>query len=358
MYKQWVLADNSPTLTKSIKSDGEIMPTENDFELVEDSTCDLAKGEILCRALFLSVDPITRLYMSYGMEPGDPLPGRQVARVVESRHKGFPKGKLVYGSMGWQTYSVVHPDCIQEMCGQNVHLVEDLPKQLDCAVGSSGSLQLPKSGCLGVLGVPGLTAYIALTKVAKAQPGETLVVSSAAGQIGHLVGQIGKLLGLHVIGYTGDAEKASWIKMELGFDWAFNYRTQDVRQTLKIAAPRGVDIFVDAVGGLFHNTVLNHMNFCGRVVQLGNLALYNCPRSIPTVPANDMAVALKELSIYGFNVYRHMDEFESSLDKLSEWCRSGQLQPFEHVVEGFENMPKAFIDQLQGKSQGKVIVRV
>ena len=160
------------------------------------------------------------------------------------------------------------------------------------------------------------------------------------------------------IGYAGDGEKASWIKLELGFDWAFNYKTQDLHQTLKIAAPKGVDIFIDSVGGPFHQSVLPHMNYGGRIIQLGNLALYNTPQQVPMVPANDLAVALKELTIVGFNVFRYAEYFEETLDELSELCRDGKLQAYEHVIEGFENMPVALINQLQGKSQGKVIVRV
>ena len=133
--------------------------------------------------------------------------------------------------MGWQTYSVINADATQEMGGHTVRLVDGLPRQLD-------ALSLPKSACLGVLGIPGLTAYLALTEVCKAKAGETVVISSAAGQIGHLAGQMAKIMGLRVIGYTRDAEKASWIKTELGFDWAFNQTTQDVRQTLKIATGR------------------------------------------------------------------------------------------------------------------------
>lgn len=161
-----------------------------------------------------------------------------------------------------------------------------------------------------------------------------------------------------MIGYTGDGEKASWIKLDLGFDWAFNYKTQDVNQTLKIAAPKGVDIFVDAVGGDFNQAVLSHMNFCGRIIQLGNLSKYNNPREVVNYPSNDLVITLKALTIVGFNLYKYVEHFEESLDQLSEWCKSGKLQAYEHQIEGFENMPKALIEQLEGKSQGKVIVRV
>ena len=161
-----------------------------------------------------------------------------------------------------------------------------------------------------------------------------------------------------MLGYAGDGEKASWIKLELGFDWAFNYKTQDLHQTLKIAAPKGVDIFIDSVGGSFHQSVLPHMNYGGRIIQLGNLSLYNNPQKVAMIPANDLMVALKELTIVGFNVFRYSEFFEETLDELSQLCRDGKLQAHEHVIEGFENMPKALIDQLHGKSQGKVIVRV
>ena len=169
---------------------------EDDFEMYEDHAPDLKRNEILCRALFLSVDPITRLYMTHSMDPGDIMPGRQVARVVESRNPEFPKGKLVYGSMGWQTYSVLNTKATQEMCDREIQLIEGLPKQLELT-------GLPKSACLGVLGVPGVSAYLALTEVCKVQAGETIVISSAAGQMGHLVGKMTKILGLTVIGYTG-----------------------------------------------------------------------------------------------------------------------------------------------------------
>ena len=194
--------------------------------------------------------------------------------------------QLVIGSLGWQTYSVVDPDETLEMGGQDVPILEGLPRQIE----NSG---LPKSACLGVLGVPGLSAYLGLFNACKAKGGETIVISSAAGQMGHVLGQIAKYLGLKVIGYTGDSEKASWIKTELGFDWAFNYRTQEVRHTLKIAAPSGVDIFMDSVGGELHAIVLGHMSPRGRVCVFGNLSSYNDPTNIPMVPSNDLAIALK-----------------------------------------------------------------
>lgn len=193
---------------------------------------------------------------------------------------------MVVGALGWQTYTVLNPEATQEMCGREIPLVESLPRQLDVC-------SLPKSASLGVLGVPGLSAYSGLLHACKAKGGETLVISSAAGQMGHIVGQIAKYMGMHVIGYTGDAEKASWIKTELGYDWAFNYRTQDVKQTLKIAAPNGVDVFVDSVGGIFHSTVLEQMAMGGRVCLFGNLSAYNNPRSVSMVPTNDLAIALK-----------------------------------------------------------------
>ena len=317
----------------------------------EDHTPDLRKGQILCRALFLSVDPIIRLRMNYGLNPGDAIPGRQVARVIESKNKDYAKGKLVYGFMGWQSYSVFHPEATLEICGEEVPVVEPLPVQLDI----SG---LPKSACLGVLGIPGLTAYIGLLHICKARDRETIVISSAGGQIGHIAGQIAKFMGLTVIGYTGDGDKASWLKTELNFDWVFNYKSQDVKQTLKIAAPKGVDVFLDGVGGIFHSIVQEFMAPKGRILLYGNLSCYDSPKNVPMVPANDLAVALKEISIIGFNVYRHFSRKDEALDQIAEWCQDGTIAPYEHVIEGFEYLPKAFIEMMEGKSQGKVIVRV
>jgi len=337
--EQWVLANR-------IKGS----PAEENFKINEEDIPELRKGEILCRALFISIDPITRLHLTYADE-GDPVPGRQVARVVESKNSDYQKGKLVVGSMGWTSYSVVDPTVTQELGGATVHLVENLPRQLE-------NTSLTKSSALGLLGIPGLTAYIGLMEIGKPKAGETIVISSAAGQIGHLVGQIAKILGLRVLGYTGDGDKASWIKTDLGFDWAFNYKTQDVNQTLNIAAPNGVDIFWDGVGGNFSATVMPHMAMFGRVIMVGNLASYNHIKSSPAIPALDLAVALKELTIVGFNVYRYYHLWENARERLVEWTKAGQLQAYEHSTEGFETIPKAFVDMMEGISQGKVIVRV
>ena len=203
-----------------------------------------------------------------------------------------------------------------------------------------------------------MTAYIGLLHVCKAKDRETVVISSAGGQIGHIAGQIAKFMGMIVIGFTGDGDKASWLKTELNFDWVFNYKTQDVHQTLKIAAPNGVDVFLDGVGGIFHSIVQEFMAPGGRVLVYGNLSSYNNPTHVPMVPANDLSVALKEISIFGFNVYRHLGRKEEALDQIAEWCQDGTIAAYEHVLEGFEVLPKAFVDMMDGKSQGKVIVRV
>nr|ACO12769.1 NADP-dependent leukotriene B4 12-hydroxydehydrogenase [Lepeophtheirus salmonis] len=326
-------------------------PQEEHFLLNDEQTLDLRKGEILCRTLFLSVDPITRLYMTYAMDPGDPFPGRQIARVVESRHKDFPRGKLICGSLGWQAYSVIQPDVVQDMCGHKIPLVADLPSQLE-------HTKLPKTAALGILGIPGVTAYISLIHACKVSGGETVVISSAAGQIGHIIGQIAKILGCRVVGYTGNSDKASWLKTELGIDNVFNYKTQEVETTLKIGAPYGVDIFIDSVGGAFHSKIIDKMNLRGRICILGSLSMYDTPCQVPSVPAMDMDVALKELTIMGFNIYRCWDKVSEALDQLTDWCEEGQLQVHEEMVEGIENVPNAFIDQLGGKYHGKLIVRI
>merc|ERR1719402_682077 len=330
--EQWVLASR-------IKG----YPTEENFKVVEDDVPELRKGEILCRALFISIDPITRLHLTYA-DQEDPVPGRQVARVVESRNNDYPKGKLLVGSMGWSSYCVVDPTVTQELGGATVHLVESLPRQIE-------TYSLSKSSVLGLLGIPGLTAYLGLMEIGKPKAGETIVISSAAGQMGHLVGQIAKILGLRVLGYTGDGDKASWLKTELGFDWVFNYKTQDIGQTLNIAAPNGVDIFWDGVGGSFSGTVLQHMSMFGRVIMVGNLACYNQVQKAAPLPALDLAIVLKELTIAGFNVYRYHHLWESARERLSQWAKEDKLQAYEYAVEGFDQMPKAFVEMMEGVSQ-------
>jgi len=333
------------TLAKRIKGSPEV---EN-FAIVEEDLPELRKGEIMCRALFVSVDPITRLHLTYS-EQGHHVPGRQVARVVESKNTDYPKGKLLVGSMGWSSYCVVDPTVTQELGGATVHLVESLPRQIE-------TYSLSKSSVLGLLGIPGLTAYLGLLEIGKPKAGETIVISSAAGQMGHLVGQIAKILGLRVLGYTGDGDKASWIKTELGFDWAFNYKTQEINQTLNIAAPNGVDIFWDGVGGSFSATVFPHMNMFGRVIMVGNLSSYNYVQGAPAIPAMDLAIVLKELTMVGFNVYRYHHLWENARERLSQWAKEDKIQAYEHIVEGFDQIPTAFVDMMDGKSQGKVIVR-
>jgi len=324
--------------------------TEEHFQMKEEELPELRKGEILCRALFISVDPITRLHVAYA-DPGQPILGRQIARVVESRNTDYPKGKLLVGSMGWSTYSMVDPSMTQELGGRDIPLVENLPSQLD-------NTFLPKSSALGVLGIPGLSAYIGLTQICKAQPGETIVITSAAGQMGHLVGQIAKEMGLRVIGYTGNSEKASWIKTELGFDWAFNYKTQEINQTLKIAAPEGVDILWDSVGGEFTAKVINHMASFGRVLMVGNLASYENLAAPPRLPILELAVTLKELTISGFNVYRYHHLWEKAREYLAHLIKDEKIQAYEHILEGFEDIPSAFLSMMEGESQGKIIIRV
>ncbi|XP_023328257.1 prostaglandin reductase 1 isoform X2 [Eurytemora carolleeae] len=308
------------TLASRVK--GEL--TEEHFKIKEEEMRDLCKGEIVCRALYISVDPITRLHIAYS-EPGQPILGRQIARVVESKNPDYPKGKLLIGSMGWSSYSTVDPTLTQVLGGHEVPLVETLPRQLENA-------SMPKSAALGLLGVPGLTAYIGLTEVCKARPGETIVISSAAGQMGHLVGQIAKEIGLRVIGYTGSSEKASWIKTELGFDWAFNYKTQDVAQTLKIAAPEGVDIFWDAVGGSLSTNIINNMAIFGRIILVGNLASYGNLTSPSKLSMLDLAITLKEISITGVNVYRYYHLWDSGRQALLQlFCLDITIYGIVHV---------------------------
>ncbi|QQP56473.1 NADP-dependent leukotriene B4 12-hydroxydehydrogenase [Caligus rogercresseyi] len=158
--------------------------------------------------------------------------------------------------------------------------------------------------------------------------------------------------------YTGSSEKASWLKTDLGIDNAFNYKTQEVETTLKIGAPYGVDIFIDAVGGGFQSSILHKMNLRGRICILGSLGMYNNPIEVPSVPASDMDIALKELTISGFNIYRYWDKVQEALDQLTDWYEEGQIQTHEEIIEGIENMPTVFMDQMDGKYHGKLTVRI
>jgi len=317
-------------------------PKESDFKLVESALPTPGPGEMLIRALYLSVDPYMRGRMSSAksyapsVELGGVMVGGVVGQVVESRHPQFAPGEIVQGDFGWQQFAVSD--------GKAVRKVD--PKLA------------PISTALGILGMPGLTAYCGLLEIGKPQRGETVVVSAAAGAVGSLVGQIAKILGCHVVGIAGTDEKVQYVVEELGFDSAFNHKsTSNYYRRLIELCPRGIDVYFDNVGGAITDAVVRLINVRARLVICGQISQYNLER--PEMGPRWLRVLLvKQARAEGFLVFQFADRFEQSLRQMAQWLQEGKLKYRENITEGIENAPRAFIGMLKGENIGKQLVKV
>ncbi|XP_039453376.1 prostaglandin reductase 1-like [Culex pipiens pallens] len=317
--------------------DGE--PKLDDFRLEEEVMPELQDGEFLAEAEILSVDPYMRIYiLSYPV--GSVMIGGQVARVLESRNAGFPVGAHVFGQFGWRTVSICDPR------GITVRKPYVLP---DFGAG------VPRSVGIGACGTVGNSAYFGFLEICRPKEGETVVVSGAAGAVGSLVGQIGKIKGCRVVGIAGTDEKCAWLR-ELGFDEAINYKTADIEAELGVAAPEGVDCYFDNVGGKISEIVRKQMRSRGRIAVCGTISMYNGSPTQVADPQRDFV--WKELVQEGFSVHRWTDRWLEGIGQNLKWIQEGKLKYRETVTEGFENMPKAFIEMMKGGNIGKAIVKV
>jgi NADPH-dependent curcumin reductase CurA len=317
-------------------------PKESDFRLVELPVPTPGPGQFLVQSLYLSVDPYMRGRMnaakSYAppVELGGVMVGGVVGQVVESHHPRFAAGEIVEGYFGWQQYAVSD--------GVGVRKVDP-------------SLA-PISTALGVLGMPGLTAYFGLLEIGKPQPGETAVVSGAAGAVGSLAGQIAKIQGCHVVGIAGTDEKVQHVVEELGFDSAFNYKSaRNYRAKLKTLCPQGIDVYFDNVGGAITDAVIPLLNVRARLVICGQISQYNLER--PEMgPRWLWALIVKQARAEGFLVFQFADRFEEGIRQMAQWLKEGKLKYRENIIEGLENAPRAFIGMFQGENIGKQLVKV
>ncbi|XP_066902363.1 prostaglandin reductase 1 [Halyomorpha halys] len=330
-----------------IKKHFEGLPKKSDLELVEEELPPLQDGDVLYEAIFLSVDPYMRL-VATRLPLGSTMIGSQVAKVIESKHPAYKVGDNVVAELGWRSRTVVNPDDVSSPYGGKAkpHV---LPNFGD----------IPLSTALGVLGMPGNTAWFGLTKLCEPKSGETLVVTGAAGAVGSLVGQIGKILGLKVIGFAGTDEKVKILKEELNFDHAFNYKTCDVTESLKIAAPHGVDIYFDNVGGTISSIIMTSMNTFGRVAVCGSISAYNAdPKNLPLAPLMQPTIIFKQLKIEGFIVTRWLNIWMEGIHKNLEFMKQGKLKVKETILKGFEQMDDAFIGLFLGENIGKAVIEV
>jgi NADPH-dependent curcumin reductase len=323
---------------------GEPKPT--DFEIVDGPVPAPAEGEILCRTVWLSLDPYMRGRMndvkSYAasVELGGVMVGGTVGEVVESRASGFAKGDVVLGYGGWQQYFVARAGASAGPFG---------PLKLDPTAA-------PISTALGVLGMPGMTAYVGLYDLGQPKPGETVVVSAAAGAVGSAVGQLAKIRGCRAVGIAGAQDKCDYAVKELGFDACVSYRSPDLVGALRDACPKGVDVYFDNVGGDVLKAVLRLVNPFARIPLCGLISQYNATE-LPPGP-NLGPVLVNRMTIRGFIVSDHADRRPAFLADCGRWVREGRLKYREDVVEGIDNAPRAFIGLLQGKNVGKMLVKV
>ena len=318
------------------------MPKPSDFKLVESSVPEAKAGEILVRLLYVSVDPYMRGRMndvkSYAppAQIGEVMGAGAVGLVVNSQSAQFETGDFVEGFFGWQEYAISD--------GKGV-------RKLDPSLGSL-------STALGVLGIPGLTAYFGLLDIGKPQRGETVVVSGAAGAVGSIAGQIAKINGCRVVGIAGSDQKIACLRDELGFDAAFNYKTTpDYYAELEELCPNGVDVYFDNVGGPITDAVFRFINTGARIVLCGQIAQYNDEKP-GTGPRLLSRLIVKQARAEGFLVFQFAPRYAEGLKQMAAWLKAGKLKYREQFVDGIENTPRALIGMLQGENTGKQLVRV
>lgn len=333
MMSQAILLKNRPKET----------PETKDFEFKEQQKPVPNDGEVLLKTKYVSVDPYLRGRMrdekSYipPFELNKPLESAIIAEVENSENENFKKGDVVLGNLKWKEFQVSN--------GKNVQKVD--------------SEAAPLSAYLGILGMTGLTAYFGLTDIGRPQKRETVLVSGAAGAVGSTVGQIAKIKGCKVIGIAGSDKKIKLIKETFGFDEGINYKTTKNMQTaIQEAANKGVDVYYDNVGGEILDAALQNMNRNGRIVNCGAIASYN-KSEIPQGARVEHLLIKNSLKMQGFTVNNdYSDRFSEGIKQLSQWLQEGKITYEETVVNGFENIPQAFIDLFRGKNKGKMVVKV
>jgi NADPH-dependent curcumin reductase CurA len=319
-------------------------PVPGDFAVVEREVPRPDQGEVLVRNHFISVDPYMRGRMndvkSYAppYAVGEAMGGGAVGTVMVSNSPQFAPGDTVLHMQGWREYAVGDAARFRKI---------------------SAKVGVPLSAYLGVLGMTGLTAYVGLLDIAAMRPGETVFVSGAAGAVGSTAGQIARLRGAaRVIGSAGSEDKVACLTKELGFSAAFNYKAGPVRGLLREAAPDGIDVYFDNVGGDHLDAAIGAMRPSGRIALCGAVSQYNATEP-PPGPRNLVALAIgKRLTVRGFLVSDHGDRMPAFAEEVGGWVSAGKLRYRETVVDGIENAPAAFIGLLRGENTGKMVVRI
>ncbi|TWI49275.1 hypothetical protein IQ22_04077 [Pseudomonas duriflava] len=322
-------------------------PTAENFRLEREPRPEPQEGEVLLRTVYLSLDPYMRGRMSdtksytEPMQVNDVMVGGTVCRVEESRHPEYQKGDWVLASSGWQDYAVSDGTGLNKL----------------------GNPEYP-SYSLGVLGMPGFTAYMGLLDIGQPKPGETVVVAAATGPVGSTVGQIAKLKGCRVVGVAGGAEKCRHAKEHLGFDECIDHHSDDFSAALTQACPDGIDVYFENVGGKVFDAVLPLLNTKARVPVCGLIAMYNSnPEDLPDgkdrLPLLESVFLNKRIRMQGFIIFMdYGDRYGEFLEAMTPWVKEGKIKYREQIVDGLENAPEAFMGLLEGKNFGKLVIRV
>ena len=317
-------------------------PQESDFRLIQSDIPEPGEGQVLIRTHYLSVDPYMRARISEAKSYADPvgigevMVGRTLGTVIRSRHPQFKDGDVVVGQWGWQEYGLASAEEIEHF----------------------DASMAPVSTALGILGMPGMTAYFGLLEIGLPKAGDTVFVSGAAGAVGSAVGQIAKIKGCRVAGSAGSAAKVDHLVNDLGFDAAFNYKEKsDYAAALEEVCPGGIDVYFDNVGGPLTDAVFTQINVCARIVVCGQIDQYNA-EDPPQGPRLLWHLIVKRARAEGFLVLDFARRYPEAQRQMAAWLKEGKLRYRETITDGLENAPRAFIGLFHGENLGKQLVRL
>jgi NADPH-dependent curcumin reductase CurA len=317
------------------------MPTQDNWDLVETEVPDLGDKQVLIKIEYISLDPAMRGWMNEGksyIEPvqiGAVMRAGTVGEVIKSTDDNFTVGDYVYGHCGVQQYAAISTEGLHK---------------IDTSLA-------PLQRYLGVLGMPGMTAYFGLLDTGRPKAGETVVVSGAAGAVGTVVGQIAKIKGCKVVGIAGGKEKCDYLVNELGFDAAIDYKNENVKKALRQACPKGVDVYFDNVGGDILDDVLTQIRMKARIVICGAISQYNNTTAIKG-PSNYLTLLVNRARMEGIVVFDNVDNYGKAAAEMASWIAEGKLIAKEHIVKGVENFPEALLMLFKGENMGKLVLKV
>jgi NADPH-dependent curcumin reductase CurA len=329
-HRQWLIAD---------RPNGRPLK-DSDFELVARDLKAPGPGEVLLKTRYLSFDPAQKGWMENiggyvaPTEIGEVMRGSGIGEVIESNHPKYQPGDLVAGMLGWQEMPTIPGDGLEKIKDPGL-----------------------ATAYLGALGTTGMTAFFGFIRVGKPQPGDTVVVSGAAGATGSVVGQIAKIMGCRVIGIAGGADKCAWIVEECGYDAAIDYKSENVRGRLAELCPNGIDVVFDNVGGTILNDMLARIALHARVVICGGISRYTLGK-MPAGPENYFNLIFMRATMAGFIVLDWMNEYPMARRRMTQWIRDGRIRYKEDIQEGFENAPHTLMRLFEGKNFGKQMLKV